>query len=120
MDTSHPADKLATWLASYRTYLELLCIGIRAGNDGLSGCSSLAELHRQYRELLPARSRDALDLAVGHRGVIEALCRVRESRDDPWRTGVAVADLRFALSVHDQALARMLAHLASLGVRRTH
>jgi hypothetical protein len=110
------ADKLTNWLVSYGTYLELICIGIRAGNHAVCGCSSLAELHRQYRELLPRNSRDALDLAICHRGVMKALCRLRESRDDLALRLSAETELRICREAHDDVLTRMLATLASLNV----
>jgi len=114
MKTLHRADKLTHWLVSYGTYLELICIGVRAGNQAVCGCPSLAELHRQYRELLPQRSGDALDLAACHCGVIGALCRLREARGDIGRETCAERELRTRRRVHNEVLTRMLASLGSL------
>jgi hypothetical protein len=118
MEILQRADKLTKWLVSYATILELICIGMRAGNHVVCGCSSLAELHRQYGELLPRSSRDALDLAVCHRAVIEALCRLREARHDIRCQRDAEDALSLCRRAHNEVLTGMLASLSALHQER--
>lgn len=114
MDIQQRAAKLTTWLVSYGTYLELICIGIRAGNHAVCGCSSLPELHRQYQSLFPHSSQDVIELAVWHRAVIESLCRFREQRQDTNAEERFERQLATCRQAHDEVLRRMLGRLAPL------
>ena len=106
--------ELFKWLTAYAAYFELLCIGVLAGNKGVSRCAWLSAFRSRYAQLIPEGSAAAWQLAVAHARVIDVLQRL--SGMAPGSS--AAAALRHELQRHRQehtaALARIAQALATL------
>lgn len=105
---SRSKHELLRWLTAYAAYLELLCIGVLAGNRGVSRCMWLSAFRSRYAQVIPEDSAAAWQLAVAHRRVIDTLVQLREVRV---ASGKAAA-LRDELRRNRQAHAAALAHIA--------
>jgi hypothetical protein len=105
---SRTHHELLKWLTAYAAYLELLCIGILAGNKGVSRCMWMSAFRSRYAQLVPEGSASAWRLAVAHRRVIDVLVQLREV---PIASSRAAA-LRNELRQHRQSHAAALAGIA--------
>jgi hypothetical protein len=100
--------ELFKWLTAYAAYFELLCIGVLAGNKGVSRCAWLSAFRSRYAQLIPEGSAAAWQLAVAHGRVIDVLSRLS---DVPAGSGSAAA-LRHELQRHRQQHTAALARIA--------
>lgn len=111
---SRPQQELFKWLTAYAAYFELLCIGVLAGNKGVSRCAWLSAFRSRYAQVMPQGSASAWQLAVAHRRVIDVLCQLREA--PAWTAGAAVLrqELQRYRQEHSAALVRIAQALADL------
>jgi hypothetical protein len=105
---------LFKWLTAYAAYLELLCIGVLAGNKGVSRCMWLSAIRSRYSQLVPEGSASAWQLAVAHRRVIDVLSRLREVPPGSSRAVLLRDELRQHRQAHAAALARIAQALVTL------
>jgi len=106
--------ELLKWLTAYAAYLELLCIGVLAGNKGVSRCMWLSAFRSRYAQLNPEGSASAWQLAVAHRRVIDVLVQLREVPVASSRAAVLRDELRRQRQDHAAALARIAQALVAL------
>jgi hypothetical protein len=111
---SRSNHELLKWLTAYAAYLELLCIGVLAGNKGVSRCMWLSAFRSRYAQLNPEGSASAWQLAVAHRRVIDVLVQLREVPIASSRAAVLRAELSQQRQDHAVALARIAQALVAL------
>lgn len=111
---SRTNHELFRWLTAYAAYLELLCIGVLAGNKGVSRCMWLSAFRSRYAQLVPEDSASAWQLAVAHRRVIDVLVQLREVPVASSRAAVLRHELQQHRQNHAAALARIAQALATL------
>lgn len=111
---SRSKHELLKWLTAYAAYLELLCIGVLAGNKGVSRCMWLSAFRSRYAQVHPEGSASAWQLAVAHRRVIDVLVQLRELPVASSRAAVLRIELSRVRQEHAAALSRIAQALVAL------
>jgi hypothetical protein len=111
---SRSQQELFRWLTAYAAYFELLCIGVLAGNKGVSRCAWLSAFRSRYAQVMPQGSASAWQLAVAHRRVIDVLCQLRDVQARTREAAALRQDLQRYRHEHSEALVRIAQALAAL------
>jgi hypothetical protein len=111
---SRTNHELFKWLTAYAAYLELLCIGVLAGNKGVSRCMWMSAFRSRYAQLVPEGSASAWQLAVAHRRVIDVLVQLREVPIASSHAAALRNELRQHRQAHTAALDRIAQSLVTL------
>jgi len=106
--------ELFKWLTAYAAYFELLCIGVLAGNRGVSRCAWLSAFRSRYAQVIPEGSAAAWQLAVAHGRVIDVLSRLGGVAAGSTTAAALRHDLQRYRQEHTAALARIAQALATL------